>query len=218
MFTAYKTIAFTGSRSLHPDRTALISDIATKARKAGTTVLVGCASGADEAVRRAAPQAHIVSVKEFLYIPTHKGRLAARSAALVQALVKQKDRAALIAFPGSPCPPGLKISRYPFKGHGSGTWATVALALSYHIPCFVFPPFVRDEATWEPMTPLRSLPAWWGDWQHIGWGSPFGNAIAGSFVLYDRIDGYLQAIAPVPSDAEDRQAWSFAAASGIPCF
>lgn len=218
MFTTqYKTIAFTGGRTQHPDRSALITDIATKARKEGATILVGCATGADDAVRRAAPQAHIISVKDFLYIPTAKGRLAARSAALVQALVKQKQHATLIAFPSEPCPPGLKISRYPFKGHGSGTWATVALALSYALPVFVFPPFAWDENR-EPLTPLQTLPTWWGNWQHIGWGSPFGQLVAGSFMMTDLLQTHLQALAPIPNDLSDRLTWGNAAATGIPCF
>lgn len=216
MFDLYKTIAFTGAREIHPDRAALIREIAVKATSGRATVLVGCASGADEAVRRAALTAKVVSVRDFLHIPAAKARLAARSAALVQALVKQTPHSCLIAFPGAPCPPGLKPCRYPFKGHGSGTWATVALTLSYHVPCFVFPPFVPDEDR-RPLPPAQVLPSWWGTWDHIGWGSPFGE-VAGAYILRPSLQLQLQFLAPLPADVDDRLTWRSAAATGIPCF
>lgn len=216
MFTHYKTVGFTGSRTLHPDRASLIRDIATHARNASATVIVGCAGGADEAIRRTIPTARIISVRDYYRIPLYRARFAARSAAIVQALVAQSPRSCLIAFPGDPCPPGLKISRSPFKGHGSGTWATVALAASYAIPAFVFVPFIPDDDR-LPRPASYSLPAWWGEWEHIGWKSPFSH-VAGAYILRQSLQLQLQLLAPLPRDLDDKIAWSFAAASGIPCF
>lgn len=205
MFDLYKTIGFTGAQAMHPNRAEVMRDLARKAQKARATVLLGW--GTAEGVRRAVPTARVISIRDYYRIPKARDRFAARSAALVQALVSQSPRSVLIAFPGEPCPQVVKPCRNPFKGHESQTWATVALAVSYGIPVFVFPGF--------RVTP--PLPPTWGEWTPITWGSPFGD-VAGASILSQSLRVQFAYLAPLPADLDDRHAYLAATYSGIQPF
>ena len=68
--------------------------------------------------------------------------MAARSVAFVQALAARDG--VLVSFPSSPCPAGLlpsSSSSRTFCGLGSGSWASLALAIGRGVSCFVYAPF-----------------------------------------------------------------------------
>lgn len=90
-------------------------------------VAVGCASGVDSLVRSHFPLASIFSVSSFLVGGrVARGSFALRSSALVGWVASQSGL--LVAFPCGACPSGVAVSS-SFRGCGSGTWGSVALAL-----------------------------------------------------------------------------------------
>ncbi len=128
-------VGFSGSRSSVP---AVASSVAALV---SGRVLVGCARGVDSFFRGCFPSAHVFSVYEFGASPS-RGAFAARSVAFVQALAARDG--VLVSFPSSPCPVGLlpsASSSRAFSGLGSGSWASLALAVGRGVQCFVFAPF-----------------------------------------------------------------------------
>lgn len=128
-------VGFSGSRSSAP---AVASSVAALV---SGQVLVGCARGVDSFFRNYFPSAHVFSVYEFAASPS-RGALAARSVAFVQALAARDG--VLVSFPSSPCPAGLlpsSSSSRTFCGLGSGSWASLALAIGRGVSCFVYAPF-----------------------------------------------------------------------------
>ena len=106
----------------------------------GASVVTGCAAGIDRVVRLARPSASVIEASAF---GAGRGALAARSVAVVRAVAAGGPSALWLAFPSGPCPPGLVPSRQPsacFSGHGSGTWASLALAVGLGVPALVFLP------------------------------------------------------------------------------
>lgn len=97
-------------------------------------VLVGCASGVDAVVRRSFPSASVFSVSAADAASLGGAAFAARSARLVQAVAE--SRGVLVAFPRGACPAGVAPSR-SFRGCGSGSWGSVALAVGFGCPALV---------------------------------------------------------------------------------
>jgi len=128
-------VGFTGSRHLAGAQSAIVGKVAKAIVAAGQQVAVGCAAGADLAVRSAVPSAQVFSVAAA----SSRQAFALRSIQLVQA-VAASTRPALIAFPTKPCALSLFPSAQSgkcFAGYGSGTWASVALAVGMGVPVFV---------------------------------------------------------------------------------
>lgn len=127
-----QTIAFTGSRKgfIIP---ALVSQIARSAYSAGHSIIVGCANGVDAVVRHSVPTA-----KVFKVASPNAGSsvnfaqaLARRSMSMVQHCT------ILVGFASVSCPSGVSPA-HAFGGHGSGTWASVAYAVSKGKQVFIF--------------------------------------------------------------------------------
>ena len=144
---SYSTVGFSGSRSSVPSG---CSDVAGLVRP-GAVVAVGCARGVDAFFRSQFPWSSVFVAREF-----GRGRssFARRSIAFVGFL--QSSGGLLVSFPGGPCPVGLLPSASSsacFSGLGSGSWATLALALGLGVPSVVC-----CESSWLP-----SAWAWgWG--------------------------------------------------------
>lgn len=134
-----------------------------------TAVVTGCASGVDACARAVCPSARIVHASAFGGVP------AARSVAVVRAVaVAAGPGGALwLAFPAGPCPSGrvrgraLVPSRSAsacFAGYGSGTWASLALAVGLGVPCLVFlPAGVPAPAGWG-LAPVAGCAGRLGGW------------------------------------------------------
>lgn len=93
--------------------------------------MVGDATGIDSAAAALLPQARIFQVGAHgSPRAPYRAQLVARSVACVQACARAGG--VWCAFPGRPAPAALVPSRSSAKcfGHGSGTWSSLALALS----------------------------------------------------------------------------------------
>ena len=123
-------------------------------------VSVGCARGVDQAVRSAVPSAR-VRVFHAVAFGSGRGAFALRSAALVRSVAGARS-ALFVCFPGRACPVGLVPSasaRSCFCGLGSGSWASLALAVGLGVPALVWLPVgVAVPVGWG----LRGLGGgWW---------------------------------------------------------
>jgi hypothetical protein len=102
-----------------------------------------------------------------------RSSFARRSVAFVSAVSSSGVGCGLVAFVSSPCQAGLLPSRSAsrcFSGFGSGSWASVALAVGLGVPVVVFP------CVSAGVSPLSVLPSWSGSWVAAGsgvWASGF---------------------------------------------
>ena len=139
-------VGFSGSRSFVAPAgllPAVFSCVSTSA-----SVVVGCARGLDFSVRVAFPRARVFYASSF---GRGAGSFARRSCAVVRAC-SSAPSSVWVSFPASPCPAGLvpsPLSSVCFRGLGSGSWASLALACGLGVPCFVWlPPTVSPPAGW----------------------------------------------------------------------
>ncbi|MDQ3749699.1 MAG: hypothetical protein M3367_11940 [Acidobacteriota bacterium] len=167
-------VGFCGSRSLGSSFAPLVSSCVSAVVAAGRGVAVGCASGADRftlsAARASGASVSLFSASSF---GSGRGSFARRSAALVSAVAVSGSGCGLFAFVSSPCPSALapsSVASRCFAGFGSGSWASVALAVGLGVPVVVFPCVVAG------VSPSSGLPAWSGSWVAAGsgvWASGF---------------------------------------------
>ena len=132
-------VGVSGSRAPSP-RSASACRWALRQLALSASVVTGCALGIDSIARNACPSASVIRASAF---GSGRGALAARSVAVVRAVAAGGPSALWLAFPSGPCPPGLVPSRQSsacFSGHGSGTWASLALAVGLGVPALVFLP------------------------------------------------------------------------------
>lgn len=123
----YPLVGFSGSRAPSPQLSTACSQVLST--MPSIPVAVGCASGIDQLVRQAFPQARL-----FTAASQHPGALAARSAQLVRFVAASGG--CLLVFPSGPCPSAVRVSS-SFQGHGSGSWGSCALALGLGLPLLV---------------------------------------------------------------------------------
>jgi hypothetical protein len=160
-------VGFSGSRSLSSSFSSLVSCIVGGVVASGRGVAVGCARGADSLVRAAYPSAVVFRVSG----PRFPGALVARSVRFVQFVAGSGSGCGLVGFVSVPCPAGLVPSRFSsrcFAGFGSGTWASLALAVGLGVPVVVF--FCHSG--------MGLLPGWpGGRWVHVESGAFVGGFI-----------------------------------------
>lgn len=153
-------VGFCGSRLLCSAHAPLVRAVVASVMRSERGVAVGCASGADRLVRVAAPDARVFRASAF---GDGRASFARRSAAMVAALLASGAGCGLVAFVSSACPAALSPSSSPsacFAGFGSGSWASVALAVGLGVPVVVFP--CGGSSAW--------LPSWSGSWVSAGSG------------------------------------------------
>lgn len=148
-------VGFSGSRSA-AGGPALAAAVRLVVRS-GRSVAVGCAPGADAAVRALLPSARVFRAAAFRRPGgSWASALASRSAALVSCVAAGGRGSALLVWLPGPCPAGLvpsAVASSCFRGLGSGSWASAAFAVGLRVPVLVFPgPAGR-----------AGLPAW-GSW------------------------------------------------------
>ncbi len=148
---SYPLVGFSGARAPSAQLSAACSFVLGALPP--VSVAVGCAPGIDQLVRTAFPQARV-----FRATGTHAGALAARSAHMVRQVAAAGG--CLLVFPSGPCPAAVRVSS-SFRGHGSGSWGSCAMALGLGVPvlvCAMVPP-----ATWQawagPLSPCFSMGA-----------------------------------------------------------
>jgi len=102
------------------------------------SVGVGCACGVDSVVRSAFPSASVFRVSSFAVGGrVSRASFALRSSALVSWCASRGGL--LVAFPLGACPVGVAVSS-SFRGCGSGSWGSVALALGLGCSVLVVSP------------------------------------------------------------------------------
>lgn len=137
-------IGFTGSRKGFED-IQLVKTVALSVFKAGHSVSVGCARGVDALIRKFIPAAQVFRVASPAAgsVSSAAQALARRSMSMVNSC------SVLVGFASVACPVGVSPS-HSFSGGGSGTWASIAYAISKGLRVFIF---VASDI---------SLPAWSG--------------------------------------------------------
>jgi hypothetical protein len=140
-------LGFCGSRSAAPPPavwSAVVSAVSPSA-----SVSCGCVGGLCGLARSSFPSAVVFRASSF---GSGAWSFVARSSALVSS-VAASGVGLWVSFPSVACPVGLLPSHVPsrcFAGFGSGSWASLALALGSGVPALL----------WLP-APL-SAPAGWG--------------------------------------------------------
>ena len=135
---SFPSVAFSGSRVVGSSASLSCSSFLPVLGGFSGSVGVGCASGVDFLVRSAFPSASVFSVSSFLV----GGRVARSSFALrSSALVSwcSSRGGLLVAFPLGACPVGVSVSS-SFRGCGSGSWGSVALAVGLGCSVLVVAP------------------------------------------------------------------------------
>lgn len=142
---SFSCVAFSGSRVVGSSASVSCRSFLPLLGGFSGSVGVGCASGVDCLVRASFASASVFSVSSFLV----GGRVARASFALrSSALVSwcASSGGLLVAFPLGACPSGVVVSA-SFRGCGSGSWGSVALALGLGCPVLVVAP-VGVGASW----------------------------------------------------------------------
>jgi hypothetical protein len=126
LFSGLDTIAFSGSRSLSGAGLAALTSLFPLV-PVGCHVVVGCADGADLAVRRAfvGGRLCLFSVASGRF-GVGRAAFARRSVAIVESIPLG---GLLVVIPGSVSPPPGVVPSRSFRGGGSGSWGSAALAL-----------------------------------------------------------------------------------------
>lgn len=165
IFSQFSTFGFSGSRSSVPSGCSVAAGLVP----GGSQVFVGCARGVDAFFRGVFPLAAVFSVASGQFGAVGRGAFAARSSACVRAVAAAGGL--WVAFPSSPCPVGLVPSASSsrcFRGLGSGSWASLALALGLGVPCVVFLGSLPCPCGWD-LSPVASSPGWFSS---VGQPSP----------------------------------------------
>ncbi len=135
---SFPCVAFSGSRLSGSSAAAACGAFLPVVSSFSGSVGVGCASGVDSLVRSAFPSASVFSVSSFLVGGrVARASFALRSSALVSWCAARGGL--LVAFPLGACPVGVAVSA-SFRGCGSGSWGSVALALGLGCSVLVVSP------------------------------------------------------------------------------
>ena len=162
-------VGVSGSRSASPGCVRAVS-WAVGQLAPGASVVTGCMSGIDGVARSLAPSALVFQASRF---GRGRGRFARRSIAVVRRVAGAggagagPQSALWVSAPGRACPRGLVPSASSsacFAGFGSGSWASLALALGLGVPALVWlPSGVSAPAGWGlSLVCAGRAGAWWG--------------------------------------------------------
>jgi hypothetical protein len=159
LFSGLDTIAFSGSRSLSGAGLAALTSLFPLV-PADCHVVVGCADGADLAVRRVfvGSRLCLFSVASGRF-GAGRGAFARRSVAIVEAV---PVGGLVIVVPGSISPPPGVVPSRSFRGGGSGSWGSAALALGTG----------RRVLLWLPTGTVPPM------WSGVSWVAVDGDALS----------------------------------------
>lgn len=135
---SFPCVAFSGSRVGSSSASVSCRAFLPVLGGLSASVGVGCASGVDSVVRSAFPSACVFRVSSFAVGGrVSRASFALRSSALVSWCASRGGL--LVAFPLGACPVGVAVSS-SFRGCGSGSWGSVALALGLGCSVLVVSP------------------------------------------------------------------------------
>ncbi len=162
-----RVVGVSGSRAPSPGCIRAVS-WAVRQFAPGVPVVTGCMSGIDQ-VARGAPSALVFRASSY---GRGRGSFARRSTAVVQHVHRSGwagggPGALWVSAPGRACPQGLAPSPHSsacFAGYGSGSWASLALALGLGIPALVWlPSGIAPPSGWGlSLVFAGRAGAWWG--------------------------------------------------------
>jgi hypothetical protein len=156
LFSSLVTIGFSGSRSLSGAGLAALTSLFPLV-PAGCHVVVGCAEGADLAVRRAFDGGRLClfSVASGRF-GSGRSAFARRSVAIVESL---PVGGLLVVVPSGAAPAGVVPSR-SFHGCGSGSWGSLAFALGTGRRVLLWLPVGSIPPAWSSVS-WSSVGSWW---------------------------------------------------------
>ena len=165
VFAGVVSVGFSGSRSLSPAARCALSSLLPLV-PAGVRVSVGCAAGADKAVRSffgASSSLLVFSVASGRF-GSGRSAFARRSSRCVLS-VAAGSRGLLVVVPVGACPAGVRPSR-SFAGRGSGSFGSAAFALGRGRRVLLWlpsgsPPPVWSGVSWSSVGALGSAGCWW---------------------------------------------------------
>ncbi|OCQ92273.1 hypothetical protein BCD64_00045 [Nostoc sp. MBR 210] len=125
-----RSVGFSGSRSPSAASVAALARLLPLVPRSGCRLSVGCAAGVDAVVREsfAGSQSLLVfQVARFVSgVGFGRAAFAVRSARCVRSVARGR-RGLLVVVPSGACPSGVRPGR-SFRGCGSGSWGSAALA------------------------------------------------------------------------------------------
>jgi hypothetical protein len=162
---SFPALAFSGSRHCSSSASSSAAAFLPSVASFSGSVGVGCARGVDSLVRSAFPSALVFRVSSFLVGGrVVRASFALRSSALVRWLAASSGL--LVVFPSSACPVGV-VPSASFRGFGSGSWGSAALAVGLGVPVLLFVPASLGSSFPAPQSFRFSLLAscfggsWW---------------------------------------------------------
>jgi hypothetical protein len=155
-FSGISMVGFSGARAPRPVTVRAVQAALT-ALPADVSVVVGCANGVDALVRAACPSAQVFRADDY---GVGRGALAARSIACLRAVAAAGG--VWVSLPDRVCPVGLRPSAMAsacFAGYGSGSWASLALAMGLGVRCAIFLGDIPAPVGW-PLVALAGASGW----------------------------------------------------------
>jgi hypothetical protein len=157
LFFGLDTVAFSGSRCLSGAGLAALTSLFPLV-PAGCHVVVGCASGADLAVRLAFGDGRLcLFAVDSGRFGVGRAAFARRSVAIVEAV---PSGGLLVVVPGSVSPPPGVVPSRSFHGGGSGSWGSAALALGTGRRVLLWLPTGAVPPVWAGVA-WSAVGSWW---------------------------------------------------------
>lgn len=162
-FVGVSSVGFSGSRAC-PGACAAVRSVLGFVPVRGCRVSVGCAAGVDACVRSGFAGSRSLLVfsarsPRFLCGGGFVAALARRSAACVRS-VCSGSRGLLVVAPSGVCPSGVRPSR-SFRGGGSGSWGSAALAVGLGRRVLLFSPVGVPSWSGGSWVPVSGSAGWW---------------------------------------------------------
>ena len=160
-FAGVSSVGFSGSRSC-PSAAAAVRSVLPLVPSC-CRVSVGCASGVDSVVRlffSGFPSLLVFSASSTRFSGGgFVAALARRSAACVRS-VARGSRGLLVVAPSGACPAGVRPGRF-FRGCGSGSWGSAALAVGLGRRVLLFSPVGVPSWSGGRWSAVSGASGWW---------------------------------------------------------
>ena len=161
MFAGVSSVGFSGSRAPGAAASAALAAL-LPCVPSGVRVSVGCARGVDSLVRgffRSSPSLLVFSVASGRF-GVGRAAFARRSSRCVRS-VACGGRGLLVCLPSSAVPPAVVVPSRSFRGGGSGSWGSAALALGCGRRVLLWLPSGCRPPAWSGASWSSAGSGWW---------------------------------------------------------